>query len=109
MREVMTRVYSQPDPHDDAPALLARLRKFVSLIFPEQGGASVHERQKVAERLVKSVLLLQFMDPWTFDSERLKRCSCQHGLPDGRIISSCSYYCYHRTLDPRFQQAARPA
>jgi hypothetical protein len=58
---------------------------------------------------VKTVYLFQFMDAWTFDSKRLQKCSCQHLLPDGSTIPSCSYYAYHRKRDPRFAPGEAPA
>ncbi len=44
----------------------------------------------------------QFMDGWTFDTQRLSKCSCQHLFADGHRIPSCGYYAYHRKRDPRF-------
>ncbi len=52
---------------------------------------------------------MQFMDPWTFDARRLTRCSCQHVLPDGKIVASCGYYAHHRRFDPRFDTSSQPS
>jgi 7,8-dihydro-6-hydroxymethylpterin dimethyltransferase len=57
----------------------------------------------LAEKHIRTVYLMQFMDAWTFDAKRLSRCSCQHVLPGGKIVPSCGYYSYHRRFDPRFQ------
>ena len=64
--------------------------------------ASARERAAIAEKSIKTVYLMQFMDSWTFDSVRLSKCSRQHLLPDGARIPSCGYYSYHRRFDPHF-------
>jgi uncharacterized radical SAM superfamily Fe-S cluster-containing enzyme len=104
LREVIDRVYASPEEH--APGLLGRLRKLAALLFPEDRALDCDERTRLAESCLKTVYLYQFMDPWTFDASRLDKCSCQHLLPDGKIIPSCSYYALHRAKDPRFARAA---
>ncbi|SPE60573.1 hypothetical protein SBV1_460032 [Verrucomicrobia bacterium] len=52
--------------------------------------------------LIHRITRLQLMDGWTFDTERLSKCSCQHLLPGNRRVPSCGYYAYHRQRDPRF-------
>jgi hypothetical protein len=37
-----------------------------------------------------------------FDSVRVSKCSCQHLLPDGVVMSSCGYYSYQPRFDERF-------
>jgi hypothetical protein len=85
---------------------LRRFRRFLERLFPEGRSLSLQERTALAEEHVKTVYLMQFMDGWTFDSTRLAKCSCQHLLPEGRVVPSCGYYVYHRRFDPRF--ARRP-
>lgn len=44
---------------------------------------------------------MHFMDPYNFDTERVKRCGIHYGLPDGRIVPFCSYNAVHR---PTFER-----
>jgi uncharacterized radical SAM superfamily Fe-S cluster-containing enzyme len=103
-RETIDRVYAE-SPAGAADAL-RRFRRFLERLFPEGRSLSLQERTALAEEHVKTVYLMQFMDGWTFDSTRLAKCSCQHLLPEGRVVPSCGYYVYHRRFDPRF--ARRP-
>jgi hypothetical protein len=98
-------VYASPDAHP--PGLLGRLRRLLATLFPEDRALAPEERTRLAEEHMKTVYLYQFMDPWTFDAARLDKCSCQHLLPGGRVVPSCSYYALHRRLDPRFAAAGR--
>ena len=103
LREVIDRVYASPDDHPEGT--LRRLRKLCDLLFPEDRALGCEERTRVAEACLKTVYLYQFMDAWSFDVSRLDKCSCQHLLPGGKIIPSCSYYALHRAKDPRFATA----
>jgi uncharacterized radical SAM superfamily Fe-S cluster-containing enzyme len=67
----------------------------VEKLFPVNR-QSATEKQALAEESIKTVFLMQFMDGWTFDTERLSKCSCQHLLPGHRRVPSCGYYAYHR-------------
>jgi predicted amidohydrolase YtcJ len=59
-------------------------------------------RSKLVEEHIKTVYLMQFMDPWSFDSERMSKCSCIHLMPDTTMVPSCGYYSHYRSRDPRF-------
>ncbi|MBI2900005.1 MAG: radical SAM protein [Planctomycetes bacterium] len=103
IRGTIDRIYSRPGEFPDAPRLLAKFRDLLSALFPEGRPLDAGRQRAVVEERVKTVYLMQFMDPWTFDSKRLCKCSCQHLLPDGRIVPSCGYYAYHRRFDARFR------
>lgn len=103
LRDVIDRLYASPERFADAPALSRRLRALLDRLFPTNAPpCCAAERRAIVEAHVKTVYLFQFMDAWTFDSKRLQKCSCQHLMPDGSTIPSCSYYAYHRKRDPRF-------
>lgn len=102
LRDAVDRVYSNPTAYDRPERLLARFRELLLRLFPEDRTTGDDERRAIVEEHVKVVYVMQFMDAWTFDSKRLEKCSCQHLLPDGKIIPSCGYYAYHRRFDPRF-------
>ncbi|MBI4918221.1 MAG: radical SAM protein [Acidobacteria bacterium] len=109
LRDGVDRVYAHPEAYPDSERLLRKFRDLLCTLFPQGRPLEADRRRAVVEERVKVVYLIQFMDPWTFDSVRLSKCSCQHLMPDGRIVPSCAYYSYHRRLDPRFAPAAAPA
>jgi tetraether lipid synthase len=100
-REMINNVYANPGQFPDANRTLRRLKAFVARLFPAEG-RSAAERKALAEESIKTVFIMQFMDGWTFDTERLSKCSCQHLLPGNRRVPSCGYYAYHRQRDARF-------
>jgi hypothetical protein len=100
--EIIDRVYAHPELYDQPQALEGKLRRLLGLLFPEDHPLGDVERTRIAEQNLKLVYLMQFMDPWTFDTKRLAKCSCIHLLPDDQLTPSCGYYTYHRHQDPRF-------
>jgi uncharacterized radical SAM superfamily Fe-S cluster-containing enzyme len=101
LREMINNVYANPKDFPDSSRTLRRLRAFVERLFPATG-RSTAEQKALAEESVKTVFIMQFMDGWTFDTQRLSKCSCQHLLPGERRVPSCGYYAYHRQHDRRF-------
>jgi 7,8-dihydro-6-hydroxymethylpterin dimethyltransferase len=100
-REMINNIYANPDRFPDSSRTLRRLKAFVERLFPAQR-LSAAEQKALAEESIKTVFIMQFMDGWTFDTERLSKCSCQHLLPGNRRVPSCGYYAYHRQRDARF-------
>lgn len=106
LRETIDAVFANPKKYPDADKLLATFRTLLKDLFPANRTITCEERRLLAEERIKTVYLMQFMDSWTFDSVRLSKCSCQHLLPDRKVIPSCGYYSYHRQFDPRFASPA---
>lgn len=104
-RDVTDEIYANSDRIPGGERLLSHLRKLIKKIFPTGKCLPDDERRRLVEEHIKAVYLMQFMDKWTFDSVRLRKCSCQHLLPDDKVIPSCGYYSYHRQFDPRFSGA----
>jgi uncharacterized radical SAM superfamily Fe-S cluster-containing enzyme len=102
MRDAVNMIYANSERFADSRNLLGKIRKILELLFPLDKPVSDDERAKLSEKHFRAVYLMQFMDSWTFDSRRLSKCSCQHVLPGGKIVSSCGYYSYHRRFDPRY-------
>jgi uncharacterized radical SAM superfamily Fe-S cluster-containing enzyme len=102
LRDSADAVYADPDRYPGGEQALRKFRRLLDLLYPQGPPLSDCQRAKIAERHVRAIYLMQFMDAWTFDAKRLSRCSCQHALPGGKIASSCGYYSYHRRFDPRF-------
>ena len=102
IQDAINDVFAQPDKYPNADRALDKFRRLFGFLFPQDGSLSHEERAALAESHIRVVYLMQFMDAWTFDAKRMSRCSCQHALPGGKIVSSCGYYSYHRRFDPRF-------
>ncbi len=100
-REMINNIYANPHDFPDSAGMLRRLRTFVERLCPA-GGRPATRQKALAEESIKTVFIMQFMDGWTFDTERLSKCSCQHLLPGNRRVPSCGYYAYHRQRDARF-------
>lgn len=100
-REMINNIYANPKEFPNADQILRRLKTFVEKIFSPKG-LSANEQKTLAEESIKTVFIMQFMDTWTFDTERLSKCSCQHLLPGNQRIPSCGYYTFHRQRDTRF-------
>ena len=101
-RSMIDRVYANPDAYDDAENVLKRFKRLITILFPEDRTLSNIERRKLAEKHLKLVYVMQFMDTWSFDSKRMSKCSCIHLLPNNQMVPSCGYYTYHRRSDSRF-------
>jgi uncharacterized radical SAM superfamily Fe-S cluster-containing enzyme len=107
LRSAVDRLYASEAL--DAPRILGKFRGLLDRLFPEATVAMEPSRRRsIVEEQVKTVYLMQLMDAWTFDTKRLSKCSCQHLLPGGSVIPSCSYYAYHRKRDPRFAADLTP-
>jgi uncharacterized radical SAM superfamily Fe-S cluster-containing enzyme len=100
-REMINNIYANPRKFPDADRTLRRFRTFVERLFAGDR-RSAAEQQALAEESIKTVFIMQFMDGWTFDTQRLSKCSCQHLLPGNRRVPSCGYYAFHRQRDARF-------
>jgi uncharacterized radical SAM superfamily Fe-S cluster-containing enzyme len=99
-REMINNIYANPRGFPNADRTLRRLNTFVKRLFA--GERTPAERQFLAEESIKTVFIMQFMDGWTFDTQRLSKCSCQHLLPGDHRVPSCGYYAFHRQRDTRF-------
>jgi hypothetical protein len=101
IRDTINDIYASPEKYPDSEKMLSKIKKLYQWLFPQDQNISDTERQQRAAKYLRVIYLYQMMDSWSFDSKRLSRCSCQHGFPDGRIIPTCGFYCYHQNLDNR--------
>ena len=53
-------------------------------------------RGEVGYDNVFRIVIIAFMDAWSFDVRSAKKCCVHHVLPDGRIMPFCSYNTLHR-------------
>jgi uncharacterized radical SAM superfamily Fe-S cluster-containing enzyme len=89
-------------PHSDRILLI--LKKMISMLYPEGKYLSIFERQKQAEKFVKTIYIHAPMDEDTFDVSRIIRCGDL--VPDIKktFIPACSYHLFYRINDKRFRK-----
>ncbi len=89
-------------PHSERILLI--LKKMISMLYPEGKHLSIFERQKKAEKFVKTIYIHAPMDEDTFDISRVIRCGDL--VPDIKktFIPACSYNLLYRINDGRFHK-----
>lgn len=58
-----------------------------------------HGSYKALGKFMRSIVMIgcmHFMDVWNFDLQRVERCCIHYAVPDGRIISFCTFNNIHR-------------
>jgi uncharacterized radical SAM superfamily Fe-S cluster-containing enzyme len=90
---------------NDEPATerkLVLLRQFISALFPTGRNLTPFERQRIAEKFIKTIYIHAHMDEDTFDVSRVVRCGDL--VPDSMktFIPACSYNLFYRMKDSRF-------
>jgi uncharacterized radical SAM superfamily Fe-S cluster-containing enzyme len=94
------------------PRLLGLFRGLIGDLYPADRTLTVAERQRVAERQVKTIYIHAHMDEDTWEVGRAMRCPDQVPVitsPDGsepRLIGACNYNLFYRHRDPRFFDCA---
>jgi uncharacterized radical SAM superfamily Fe-S cluster-containing enzyme len=84
------------------PAVLATVKELVRAIYPPGQPLDVHERQRRAERRVKTIYVHAHMDEDTFEVGRAMRCPDQVPVHAERLVGACAYNLFHRQRDERF-------
>ena len=106
-RDLIDRLWSDPDTIAESAAVLETLKRLLNEMFPPGRALSILERQRIAERTVKAIYIHSHMDEDTFDTDRIRQCPVGIREPDGTNIPSCAYNTIYRDRDARF--AAKPA
>lgn len=98
LRLAIERIWSE----NGNPELLAALRKLLQAMYPTGVNLSISERQRRAEKMIKTIYIHAHMDEDTFEVGRVIRCPDQ--VPDHaeRLISACNYNLFYRQRDERF-------
>ena len=98
LKEAVDRLWAE----GAEPALLATVKALVRDLFPAGEPLDVHERQRRAERRVKTIYVHAHMDEDTFEVGRAMRCPDQVPVHAERLVGACAYNLFHRQRDPRF-------
>lgn len=90
------------------PRLLTGIKSMMQRLYPSGETLTVHERQKRAEDLVKTIYVHAHMDEDTFEVGRAMRCPDQVPVDAARLIGACSYNLRYRQHDLRFWESKTP-
>ncbi len=83
-------------------AMLATVKDLVRTVYPPGEPLDVHERQRRAEKRVKTIYVHAHMDEDTFEVGRAMRCPDQVPVHAERLVGACAYNLFHRQRDARF-------
>ena len=78
------------------------LRSLVQSLYPKSERLNTHERQRRAEKMIKTIYVHAHMDEETLDLTRLQRCPDLVPTQDGKLIPACAYNLFYRMNDERF-------
>jgi hypothetical protein len=98
LRGAIDRLWSE----GGEPELLAALKELLRELYPAGRATSVHERQRLAQRRVKTIYVHAHMDEDTYEVGRAMRCPDQVPVEAKRLIGACNYNLFYRMRDERF-------
>jgi 7,8-dihydro-6-hydroxymethylpterin dimethyltransferase len=101
-RDLIDRLWSEPDAIAESAAVLETLKRLLNEMFPSGRALSILERQRIAERTVKAIYIHSHMDEENFDVARVMKCPVGVPQQDGGNIPTCSYNVLYRERDQRF-------
>jgi hypothetical protein len=85
--------------------ILAALKGVLGRLYPAGEALTIAERQRRAERSVKTIYVHAHMDEDTWEVGRAMRCPDQVPVDAERLIGACNYNLFYRQADPRFWEA----
>ena len=104
LRAAVDRLWSEGGDQE----LLKLFRNLLDELYPMDRSLSPQERQRVAERQVKTIYVHAHMDEDTWEVGRAMRCPDQVPVlaaaddSDPRLIGACNYNLFYRQRDERF-------
>jgi len=84
------------------PELLRAVKELLKSLYPPGERLTVHERQRRAERRVKTIYVHAHMDEDTYEVGRAMRCPDQVPVDAERLVGACNYNLFYRMNDERF-------
>jgi hypothetical protein len=105
LQQTIDDLWSGAHQVPDSERILRSLKDTLKRLFPEGRALEVKERLKRGEGTVKTIFIHSFMDHYTFDLERLRKCCTHYALPNGKMMPACAYNLFYRERDPRFTTA----
>ncbi len=102
IRHAINDLWTSAEQVPDKDKILAGLKRALKLMYPPDQALALEERMRLGESVVKTIFIHAFMDEWTFEVDRIKKCCTHYALPDGRLMPGCAYNMFYRDKDPRF-------
>jgi len=78
------------------------LRSLIEEMYPAGRPPGTFDRQRIAEKAVRTVYIHAHMDEDTFDCSRAMMCPDLVPAQPGRLIPACTYNLFYRMKDERF-------
>jgi 7,8-dihydro-6-hydroxymethylpterin dimethyltransferase len=97
LRAAIDRLWSE----GSEPQLLAALKELLRELYPA-GHLTVHDRQRLAQRRVKTIYVHAHMDEDSYEIGRAMRCPDQVPVGAERLVGACNYNLFYRMRDERF-------
>lgn len=102
LKEIIDNLWAFGGEIPDSAEIMKTLKKLLQRLYPVGQIVSPFERQRLAEKSVKTIFIHAHMDEDNFDLSRIVRCSDQVPQTDGRFIPACAYNLFYRMKDERF-------
>ena len=103
IRHAINELWTSAEQVPDKDKILAGLKRALKLMYPPDRALEIEERMRLGESVVKTIFIHAFMDEWTFEVDRIKKCCTHYALPDGRLMPGCAYNLFYREKDDRYQ------
>jgi hypothetical protein len=98
MRAAIDRLWSEGGD----PQGLRAMRELLSEVYPAGQAPSAFERQRRAEKMIKTIYVHAHMDEDTYEIGRAMRCPDQVPVQAERLVGACNYNLFYRQKDARF-------
>ena len=102
LKEIIDNLWASGERIPESAEILKTLKKLLQKLYPIEEVISPFQRQKLAEKSVKTIFIHAHMDEDNFDLSRIVKCSDQVPQTDGRFIPACAYNLFYRMKDERF-------
>lgn len=95
LQSAINDLWSSAGGAPNSGKIIKALRRALLEMFPNRP-VSRQELIRIAERQAKTIFVHHYMDPHTFDLERLMKCCHHYPQVDGRIMPACGFNMFHR-------------
>jgi uncharacterized radical SAM superfamily Fe-S cluster-containing enzyme len=102
MQNKINEVWANKDSFPQSEKILSMIKKIISLLYPINKRSNPFERQKIAERFIKTIYIHSHMDEDNFDLSRIIRCGDLVTDKNKTFIPACTYNLFYRMKDKRF-------
>ncbi len=98
----INEIWAEKEKYPQSERILRMMKKMISMLYPTGELLSPFERQKRAEKFIKTITIHAHMDEDTFDLSRVVRCGDLVPGTNKTYIPACSYNLFYRMKDKRF-------